>query len=649
MKILKNKKNRKIIVFEEIGFFWVLLVLYHVYKKNQVYYFLISPIVEKMKIIKKGIDQNTIVKIKYADMDLYVQYNFFRTALEEVEKIFYEELGNSKVIQLMKNFIGSDAIEDAYKKSLAPTLYDLHRLNLFLEIKSQETGIGEKDIIFYPGVTYCDTKNINSLNLDFMKKYYANVSFLGKISIEIYHLIKKIMVLGILLVFPFWILTKIGIPSLNKRERIIFRYGIRVGSGDWSLNNKYRTFDFLLDGENINHENTVFCVEEKISEQYKEKISDKNYKTIDIRNDLRNINMNFFITIFLKKFFPVYLSSLVNSLSEHIFIIKLTPEILYRYLVWEAFSEQYSIKHYVSYNEYLPSDIIRNVVLEKQGIKTWCYAHSCNNLDLITPKKFKELLVTHYAYYYYDNFVVWGNKMANHYRDHPTNIKNFLILGCLWSEHIMDVKEKNLGNETLFNAREKFAKNGIISPQKVIGVFDTSAEDITPLHKEDMIIFINSVLRLLNECPDVVIIFKNKKSLKYILRVEPDLAPFYNKIRDHPRCFLTDELYADPSEVIAASDLIISAPFTSPTIEALGARIKAFYYDPTNRFSGCYYDYIPNFVAHNFRDLITFVNYWLYKISEEDHNIFIDTYVKEELDRYADGRAITRFRELLAK
>jgi hypothetical protein len=104
---------------------------------------------------------------------------------------------------------------------------------------------------------------------------------------------------------------------------------------------------------------------------------------------------------------------------------------------------------------------------------------------------------------------------------------------------------------------------------------------------------------------------------------------------------------SDPSETIAAADLVISAPFTSPTIESLGARKKALYFDSTGRFPNTYYDRFPRFVAHDSDELKRVIDYWLNEITDEEFNAFLTTHILNELDEYLDGLAITRFRSLL--
>ena len=58
-------------------------------------------------------------------------------------------------------------------------------------------------------------------------------------------------------------------------------------------------------------------------------------------------------------------------------------------------------------------------------------------------------------------------------------------------------------------------------------------------------------------------------------------------------------------------------------------------------------DKIPNFVAHNYEELKRLVQKLLYETSEEEYRDFLNTYVKGKIDPYLDGKAVTRFQELL--
>jgi hypothetical protein len=128
---------------------------------------------------------------------------------------------------------------------------------------------------------------------------------------------------------------------------------------------------------------------------------------------------------------------------------------------------------------------------------------------------------------------------------------------------------------------------------------------------------------------------------------DPRMRPAYTKLRDHPRCVVFSGDEADTSEVIAASQLVISACFTSPTIEALGGRGRGIFYDATGKFRGCYPDAFPMMVAHDYQDLKKYAYYWLYQNSDEDFQKYLAEHIEHEVDSYADGGAVTRFRKKL--
>jgi len=253
------------------------------------------------------------------------------------------------------------------------------------------------------------------------------------------------------------------------------------------------------------------------------------------------------------------------------------------------------------------------------------------------------------AFFNYDSYVVWGRWMESYKKRYPNNIRNFENLGCLWSEHVRIILEEKHDIEILKIAKEKFFDKGGFIPEKIIGVFDVTAGLDAPLTNFDLIDFINAIFTLLDDHPKFGVIFKNKFSLKILSEENPALIEIYEKIQYHPRCYLSEELNSYPSETIAASDLVISASFTSPTIEALCSKKKAIYYAANNKFRGTYYDQIPYFVAHDYSELKEMVDYWLNKMTPKEFEGFLNQYIRGEIDPHLDGKAITRFRTKLVE
>jgi polysaccharide biosynthesis PFTS motif protein len=645
MSVKYNKKSKKIIVFEEISYFWLLVAFYYVSRRIPVYYFRINRNIEKRSIVKELCDTGKITRFKVTDIGFNNLYELNDIVLKDIEENFCE-VEKTGTIRFFENLVGDEYFRNAYKKGLAFTLFELYRMNLHLNVLKKDMKIAKDTIYFYPGKTFIELGT-----LPFVKRYIKNefsATISGKIIHGILHGINKAKWILVYCAFPFWILVSIEIPTFKKISKLKYNVGIRVGANDWAPGNKYRTFDFLIDGKSINSENTVFCSEDQISDEYKKRIRGKKYHMVEIRKILKNVDMDYIRIVFFGKFFPVYLKCLSKSFFENISTLVLTAKLFRTYLLWSAFEQKYEISHYVTYSEYIPEDILRNIFLKKNGVRTWMYEHSISAIDSYEPKEKKFINVME-AFYYLDSFVVWGKGMEKYKKRYPHNIKNFEKLGCFWSEFVRIILEEKRNIDVLNIAREKFFKNNEFIPEKIIGVFDVTAGGDAPLDETDMFDFINAIFTFLDDHPKFGIIFKNKFTLKILSEFNPNLIEIYKKIRDHPRCYLTDELNSDPSETIAASDFIISASFTSPTIEALCSRKKAIYYAPNNKFRGTYYDQIPHFVAHDYSELKEMVEYWLNKMTDMEFNCLLDRYVLGELDQYLDGRAITRFRAKLVE
>ena len=120
------------------------------------------------------------------------------------------------------------------------------------------------------------------------------------------------------------------------------------------------------------------------------------------------------------------------------------------------------------------------------------------------------------------------------------------------------------------------------------------------------------------------------------------------KLENHPRCYMPQSSMS-PSEPIAVSELIISFPFTSATVEALGARKKALYYDAADKFRGSFYDKVPGLVCHTYKDLLERVGELLFATDREKYGLYLEKSIKANIEPYLDARALTRFRELLVK
>lgn len=640
---MRNKtKDNKLVIFESIRASSIPAIFFYIKKNYKIKYFTIDSKIENKKWFKSLLARYDANEIDWADFDLNLQYLSHNLALENIEQIYKTWFEYSKLIHQMISLLNSDITQNVYKKDL------VMKLQTYYQICTQLNHIAEttnNSIIFVPSA-YIQLEKITKTKLN--SKIY--IPFWSRICVFIRGFIKKIIYVLALCFLPLWtMLWKTRKIVLNTPSPKEYQVGIRVYRTDLAFRAKNRTIDFVLDGEKVNKDNSLFCLETDISEDYMQKLMVKKYNVVELQKILYQVNLNFIYSILIKKIMPCCLKSSYLSIYESTDIIETTIGVLYKYITWKCFAEKYSLKHFVVYNNFEKYHIIRNIILSQNGVQTWYYLHSTHFVDLFTKLQ-DNVSMRHviFAYLYYDNLITWGNKSSLTFICLPNSIVKHQKLGCFWSEHARMLIDGEISSDLKEIAFNKMK----IKPVKIIGIFDTTFGKSVPLQINDMLLFVKGLLKLLQNNPDIGIIIKEKKAKEEMLAACSDIScgydKLYNILQSHERCYSTGWT-GDPSEIIAISDLIISACFTSTTSEALGARKKAIFFDASNRFKGLYYDKFPKMVAHGFDELDKFVKYWLYEVSDAMFDEYIDNYVIDELDSYADGRAITRFRELLSE
>jgi hypothetical protein len=102
---------------------------------------------------------------------------------------------------------------------------------------------------------------------------------------------------------------------------------------------------------------------------------------------------------------------------------------------------------------------------------------------------------------------------------------------------------------------------------------------------------------------------------------------------------------ANTSLLIEESDLCISFPFTSPTIEALSVGHPAIWHDPQSLYRNTVYSEFENIVTHGYDELKETVLMYIKSGRKNYRNPIPEGHPL--MDPFRDGKAIERFRELL--
>ncbi|MFC1624241.1 polysaccharide biosynthesis PFTS motif protein [Candidatus Omnitrophota bacterium] len=567
-------------------------------------------------------------------------------ALNNVELFYKHICARAKGIKLIRNLFKSDLMHSACRRIIAEKLLYFYQAQLTLNARIKNYTFYK--FYYMPSFSFAYFCKIAR---------WQNASYVLNEEIEIpgfSHLINfsiglftKITRLFLLLFWPFLLIKNVKKISMDRQSSKSYDYAIRIYNAGYNFNATYRAIDFLLDGKDITKEKTLFCIETDIDNDFRDALRKKGYNFEDIPNILKEVSLCSLKEIYFKILLPTWFKLCIVSISEPSFLLNHYRSILGLHLRWRVFSDKYAIKHYIVYNDFTFSHILRNIILSQQGVKTWYFVHSGHMLDLFKYSHNKmDMKRVAFSYLFYDNLISWGEKLSNFFLSHCNSIKNVKNIGCLWSEHVRFAAEINDYSGELREVYEKYRQPGS-NDKKIIGVFDTTFGVSYPLGYHDMKCFISGVLKLADERKDFIFVVKLKSPLKEIEKSSPEALHYYLEMKQGRNNVYFLENLEDASLVIALCDLTISACFTSTFNEAIGFRKKAIYFDATDSFRGYYYDQFPNLVAHGYGGLVKLVDHWLFHIKSEEFSDYIDKYVKDAIDPYADGRAIARFRQLL--
>lgn len=624
--------SKKIVFFEEINSAYDSIIDKYLKNNFIIYFFNIENKYAKKQKTKKHIESGNFINVSSMQFEyaLYRQAAFY--AHENIDRVFDTYFSNNSSIRNMDELLQFPEIGDMYKKELMLHLEKRYEIELKInEIITRNEILDE--VYFIPNTAF--------------KKHISKISLL-KNTVEVipcnnlrktFNLVLNKATNIFLLFYPVYLFFKKIKGICHNKNRKEFEVGITIDHSKHIFFMNYCNEDYFVDKNELPKEDVLFIDERgKLNIDYYKKCG---YNYTCLLDDRETISLNLFWQKMVKRFLPAWFKVVIFAFSEETFIIIVSRKILSDYIKWNIFADNYIIKNYIK--KLIPDNISKTHILSQYDIKTWLVnpdsSSNEHHLDWSDTKKNQTI----FSFMYYDNMVTHGNVTERFYKKYRNNIKNYIQTGVLYSQVVCELEKGKLESKVvpLIIKKKKL-------PEKIIGVFDTTFTNVGPAFPDDGIRFGNDILKLIDEFSDVGFIFKAKKEFTET----PFITSIYDKLKNHEHCVFFsrfDEYRVSPPEVIAVSDLVISAAYTSTTAEALGAKKKAIYYEPAGRNMGdkYYFNNYPNFVAHNYDELKRLVNYWLYQVKDEEFDTFLNTYVKDEIDPYLDGKAISRMRQLL--
>lgn len=646
--------KEKIIVFEEIYNYLRPLIKWYQINGYKIYYFRLNGLCKDKRWVKRYIANGALIKIdeKYDILSTFIGM-YPDSAYDNIEKIAYFALSDDPIVSMIIKLYNDGSIRDVFKKNLGSELqrfyylnFILHNLNkVFLDKKiyfaptlhkegyrinviGGSSYLNFMDLVLSSEAGVCENKNFAfPIWFRLASKFYDGWKFFA-INLKISS-------------FLFLSLLNSLKRMVNKSERKHYRFGIMIVVPERQFANEVRRVDFLIDEEKIKKEEVLFISWKKLSTSNRRYLIQNNLQFVD--GLLSKFSANTFLDII-----PPSVSLLSKAIGyrKKMFILEAALLLLICHAMWEAFKSRYLIDNLITHTDFGVQSVARNILLSKDNTRTWYYIDANNWPNYFTANGKDDNICkfgsAHFGYLNYDYLLTWSDEVSDYFKKHRQNIKHYINVGCLWAEHIKEIERGKIKSDF----KERVFKLGFKEDHKLVAVFDSTYFDNSITTYEDGIKFLMGILRLLEDISNIFVIFKEKKSRSFVKRYSRAMIDLLEEIDKHPRCFLPfNEL--SPSEVITFSDLTISFPFTSPTFEALSARKKALYYDASDKFRNTFYDRIPGLVCHSYDELLNKTKKLLFNTVDNEYDRYLDEFVKGRVELYLDGKALTRFRELL--
>ncbi len=554
-------------------------------------------------------------------------------AFDLVERAFPQD---HPLIQSIVSLYGSTAVVSAFKKNLTMDLekswvYTMLHGHLKSEYPQAELAFVPKSASMFARAAGCVQKfrnesSVPHFDLPPLTPFVASCvqvaaikNSLSSLAVCVHYLVCSLMK---------------GFPRRAPRQPQKFRFGICVVSPAREFANTIRGVGFLLDHESINETNTVFIPIVPITNAEKAALAGRGFRYADIwepsgwriLHRLAKMTVRLALRVWRS---PDYVA------RTYAFLVR-------EYGFWSSFTERFSIENLISYCDFAAPHIGRNVLLKGRGVRTWYYIDGANTWDVhLRNDDLNPYRDHHWGYLTYDYFVSWSDHISTFFRRHPQHIGHYLTVGCIWSEHVRLISEGRMGS----NLKKELRLHGLRPDQRVVAAFDSTYADGSLTPYSDGIAFAKGLVQLLHDVPNIYLVFKEKKPRSYS-GPGAELARIYDLVQKDPRClFAGYKLSA--SEIVACADLIISFPFTTTTIEALGVKKRAIYFDAVNKYAGTYYDRVPGFVTLGYEQLLQRVRELLFRISDREYEQYLAEYVKGDIEPFLDGHGLSRFRGLL--
>jgi len=544
----------------------------------------------KFKILQKMHNRQWIIRI----MEQHPGFNNSHSIAIKLAERIVNQSSDSAVIQLAKELYKSKETDLVFKKTIAKHLSLLTSINQYI--------INNQKIIaptLFIGERYRNILDGNPEVLD------ACITVKYGLYLEGVKL--KLTWLAVVLGYFLHLLVQ---PFCKKRtNEKIFKYAISIPFSWVTKFKGAREFTFLVDDNIIKKNETVFLVEYPENKEFYQKYSSAGYTLKEALNIKGMRHLFRKSTLQFRQDFLKIIKLLITYKEDFFIYEALTALLLYR-LSWSIVIAQTSFKNYIYFNKEGVSQISTNIFLKEKNIVVHAYSQFigggyqvCGNNSVFDCRNILWSFLN--PDYYYLNNQAMVNSMKLHYQDTVQHIN----IGNIFSEKIIEIK----GNSDYI--KDIKLKHNIREKQKVVSIFDTTYVGISKHYStyDEAQYFLKDAFRLAESMPNCTFLFKPSKDISFLLEgywadeKGVNILQLRHKFDQLANTFMLSDS-DDVIEVISISDVVFTNSFSSPTNDALLAKIPAFWYQAKTDVSFSVYNKVPGLVVNGYEDLNAQVN-----------------------------------------
>lgn len=544
----------------------------------------------QFKILQKMDARGWIVRITEQHHAFYDSHTL---AIETAERLV-DENSDDNVFQLLRKLYNNKETDLVFKKTIAKHLSLLTSINHYI--------LNNHEVI--EPTLFISNKYRNSIQIN---QGIIDQSITVKYEIYLGDIKLKVIWLLVLLGYILHILAQ---PFLKKNTDKKFKYAISVPF-PWATKFKgAREFTFLVDDDIVKKNETVFLIEYPETKEFYQRYSAAGYNLREATG-LRKWK-NLFRKTDLKIHYEYQIIfRLFMARKKDVYIYESLVYLLTTRISWLANASNIPFSNYIYFNKEGENQIAANIILKGKSIMVHAYsqfvggAYQVCGRDSYLDKRNIHWSFLNPNYYYLNNHAMMDSMLLHHHSG-----VEYKVIGNIFSEKIHEFRQSGV--------KAKFIDNSILQNKKVVTIFDTTYISVSKFYSnyEEAVRFLEDVINLAKSYSSCIFLFKPSKNQSFfidsywaeakgsrILKLRQEFDQLSN-------AFMLSDC-DDVIDVISVSDVVFTNCFSSPTTDALLARVPAFWYQAKTDVSFSVYNTVPGLVIYGYKNLCAQVNHML--------------------------------------